>query len=57
MEKRTRHHLDLWRYRADPVFKHHLVIQNPFRVMAEKGHSFINLHSTFPHDAKASSFL
>ena len=53
MEKRTLYCLDLRRHHPARIFIHHLVIQNSVPLMSGKGYSFINLHSTFSHDAKA----
>jgi hypothetical protein len=57
MEKRTRHRMDCWRIPADHFSGHHLVMENTYQSMTDKGHCFVNLHSTFSHDATASSFF
>jgi hypothetical protein len=57
MEKRTSHRLDCRLHFPYYFFMHRLDRQIPFPLMTEKEDSFINLHSTFSHDTKASPSL
>ncbi len=55
MEKRTGYRLAGRRVNTPYFSVYHLDIQVTGLLMTEKGECFINLHSTFSHDSKASS--
>jgi hypothetical protein len=57
MEKRTGYCLDCRHCYPDHFFIHRLDFPIPFPLMSGKEDSFINLHSTFSHDAKSSQSL